>query len=47
MIKIFHSKYEAVFFVKMLKYVREHMTLDEIMVYLNQIEKERKEQGLW
>ena len=45
--KFFFARYEAVFYVKMLAYVREHMSRDEILAYLNQIEKDRKNRGLW
>ena len=47
MTKIFHAKYEAVFFCKMLQYVRVHMSMDEILAMLNQIERDRKERGEW
>jgi hypothetical protein len=47
MTKIFHAKYEAVFFCKILMYVREHMTRDEISAMLDQIEAERKKRGEW
>ena len=47
MTKIFHAKYEAVFFCKMLQYVREHMSMDEILAMLNQIERDRKKRGEW
>ena len=45
--KFFCAHYEAVFYVKMLEYVREHMCLDEILAYLNQIERDRKARGEW
>lgn len=47
MTKTFHAKYEAVFYCKMLEYVREHMSMGEILAMLNQIEADRKERGEW
>ncbi len=47
MTKIFHARYEANFFCKILMYVREHMSRDELLAMLDQIERYRKERGEW
>ena len=47
MTKIFHAKYEAVFFCKILMYVRERMSRDEISAMLDQIDAEKKKRGEW